>query len=684
MKTNMMQSTKLFIGGLSVLGLLSACSGDSTYDFEPAKANRISKIAVAPVFDPSNGQLPLPNDLLFLGSTDGTLNIPGVADDTNFSDPQVALNTLDGFSTIEPIVANFAQQPNQPSTILLDATTVVLQDTVRVFEVTRAASGAVTGIVEELAANSVAAQLIPVPNEDGSITSLNGTSLAVVPVVPLKESTTYMVMVTNGLQDENGTAIQANATFRLAAGKTDLVGEAAGLQVLIRAMLAAGASAGVTPENVILAWSFTTQSTTPVLQSVYDAAISSPSPITVAATGLDTSALSESSPGLADIYAGRITLPYYLSAPSAENPTAPLGAFWRNASGSYLTPLDNTPIAQSNVEVPVLLTKPKGIPPTGGWPIAIFQHGITRNRTDMLAIADAMAAAEFAVVAIDIPMHGITEDNAAMAGFRVGGIERTFDVDYVNNETSAPGPDGVQDSSGAHFYNLANLLNTRDNTRQAIADLFTLSASVGSIADVNPSRKVFIGHSLGAIVGTSMLGFDNSFAGATLLSPGAGLSRLLAGSPTFGPTIQAGLAGAGVTTPADLNSFLNAAQAAVDSADPINHAARISPDTNIHLVQIDNDNVVVNNLAGFPLVGTEAIARVMQLPSVSTTTLGSGFVRFATGYHGSVLTPADSNPDDDITAEQAGAAFLELQSQTSAFAASGTIIISNEAIIVSE
>jgi len=682
MKSNMMQSTKLFIGAVSVLGLLSACSGDSTYDFEPAKANRISQIAVAPVFDPSNGQLPLPNDLLFLGSTDGTLNIPGVADDTNYGDPQVALNTLDGFSTIEPIVANFAQQPDEPSTILLDASTVVLQDTVRVFEVTRAASGAVTGIVEELAADKVAAQLIPLPNADGTITSPNGTSLAVVPIVPLKESTTYMVMVTNGLQDENGTAIQANATFRLAAGETDLVGEAAGLQGLIRAMLAAGASAEVSPDDVILAWSFTTQSITPTLQAVKDAAVSSP--ITVAATGLDTSALSESSPGLADIYAGRMTLPYYLSTPSTENPTAPLNAFWQNASGSFLTPIDNTPVAQTNVEVPVLLTKPKGTAPAGGWPIAIFQHGITRNRTDMLAIADAMAAAQFAVVAIDIPMHGITEDNTVMAGFRVGGIERTFDVDYVNNETSAPGPDGVQDSSGTHFYNLANLLNTRDNTRQAIADLFTLSASVGTIADINPAQKVFIGHSLGAIVGTSMLGFDNSFVNATLLSPGAGLSRLLAGSPTFGPTIQAGLAGAGVTTPEDLNSFLNAAQAAVDSADPINHAARISADTNVHLVQIDNDVVVVNNLAGFPLVGTEAIARVMQLPPVSTTTQGSGFVRFATGYHGSVLTPADSNPDDDITAEQAGAAFLELQSQTSRFAATGTIIISNEDIIVSE
>ena len=43
---------------------------------------------------------------------------------------------------------------------------------------------------------------------------------------------------------------------------------------------------------------------------------------------------------------------------------------------------------------------------------------------------------------------------ALPAPFRVG--EPTFNVDYVNNTTTAPGPDGVADSSGQHFINLAS------------------------------------------------------------------------------------------------------------------------------------------------------------------------------------------------------------------------------------
>ena len=58
-------------------------------------------------FDPAAGAIPFPNNLLFSGSTDGTLNIP-VADPDNLADPRVAMNGLDGFSTVAPLTANFS------------------------------------------------------------------------------------------------------------------------------------------------------------------------------------------------------------------------------------------------------------------------------------------------------------------------------------------------------------------------------------------------------------------------------------------------------------------------------------------------------------------------------------------------------------------------------------------------
>src|SRR3954447_7718682 len=94
-------------------------------------------------FDPATGIVPFPTNLLLLGSTDLTLNIPS-ADPTDFGDPKVAMSALDGFSTVAPWSTSF----NAP----IDATSLVPGDTVRVFEVTLSGpGGGVTGIVRELA-----------------------------------------------------------------------------------------------------------------------------------------------------------------------------------------------------------------------------------------------------------------------------------------------------------------------------------------------------------------------------------------------------------------------------------------------------------------------------------------------------------------------------------------------------
>lgn len=684
MNSPMKNSIKVIAISAVSIGVLASCSSDTDYNFESSEL-RQQNAAAASIgdYDPAGGVFPLPNDLLFTGSEDGTLNIP-VDDPTDFSNPIVALNTLDGFSTIEPIVASFGDTfagnfgvagedlPIQP----IDAETVAIGDSVRVFEVSTGAQGQVTGVIGELDATQMLATLVPGDPAGNSV----GSQMALVPLQPLSENTTYMALVTNGVADVTGNPLAAGFSFQTLAGPADLSGTSGQLQGLIRAMLGAGAAAGVSADSVVLSWTFKTQSITPVLQTLK--ANATASPIALVDTQIDTGALSPASPNLADIFAGQMSVPYYLDVPSETNPLAPLQTFFTNASGSFLTPLDNAPVVKETVNIPVLMAKPKGDVPETGWPIAIFQHGITRSRADMLAIADAMANAGFATIAIDIPMHGIAASDAA-AGFRLEGSERTFDVDFVDNTTGAPGPDGTADASGTHFYNLSNLLNTRDNTRQAVADLFTLSASVGTIDDIDPSRKVFIGHSLGAIVGTTFLAFDDSVSTATLAVGGGGLPRILANSPAFGPRIAAGLASAGVDiNSADGNSFLNAAQTVVDSVDPINHAAAAGMNTTVHMVQINGDSVVINNLPGFPLVGTEPLARVMGLGQVTATTAGSGFVRFNTGYHGSLLSPEDTNPDDDRDAAAAQAVFLELQTQVATFAASnGNIVIGNPAIV---
>ncbi|HSD89982.1 MAG TPA: hypothetical protein VLB44_20770, partial [Kofleriaceae bacterium] len=60
--------------------------------------------------------------------------------------------------------------------------------------------------------------------------------------------------------------------------------------------------------------------------------------------------------------------------------------------------------AQAKLGVLVLI--PQGTAPAEGFPTVIFQHGITRSRNDVLAVAGALTAQGYAVVSMDAVAHG--------------------------------------------------------------------------------------------------------------------------------------------------------------------------------------------------------------------------------------------------------------------------------------
>ena len=159
------------------------------------------------VFDPAAGQVPFPTNLLFSGSTDGTLNIP-VDDPTNLADPRVAMNELDGFSTVAPLTANFSST--------LKADTVKAGSTVRVFEVTLTQSFGVAEVKRELRAGTdYSANLLP---QDANQTTLN-----IHPLLPLKPKTGYLVVLTDGIQDSGGFNASPSQTYALTKLTTPLV-----------------------------------------------------------------------------------------------------------------------------------------------------------------------------------------------------------------------------------------------------------------------------------------------------------------------------------------------------------------------------------------------------------------------------------------------------------------------------
>lgn len=660
------------IFSVSVVAGVSAlygCSDTSTYDFANSLATVQQQAAEAaasapPValFDPASGDIPFPNSLLFSGSQDGTLNIPldeGV-DPTDLTVPQVSLNMLDGFSTTSPITMQLGGD--------IQADSVVLGETVRIFEVQTTESGAVTQVLSELNAGQVAVSLV-------------GNTVAVVPLFPLNESADYMVLATNGIMSTSGSALTPSSSFVLASGSIELTGPAAALEPvrqLTNAMFAAVAEE-VDTSTIVQAFSFKTQSITPVMQAVKSA--SSAQPITIAPTGLNTKNVNDALAGIADIYIGTLDIPYYRTAPANANDIAGINSYWQGQADSPLTRFNPTPVAKSVQTIPVLMTVPNAnsgnAVPDGGWPVTIFVHGITRNRSDLLAVADSLAQAGIASIAIDLPMHGITDDtnslSAAVSPFN--DTERTFAIDLVNNESGASGPDGIVDDSGRHFYSPLYLLATRDNLRQSAADLMVLSASIANITavQVNSSRKTIIGYSLGGAAATPFMAFADSINAASLAMPAAGLVGTTIASEAFGPAIIAGLSASGIEEgTAAFEQFKVAAQTVVDSGDAINFGAMAAQNMPIHITEVIGDTTVPNAVAGAPLVGTSALARVMGLAATSQDTTESAIVRFTEGDHGTLLSP-----------ESSLAATVEMQTQIATFAASsgGLIKVTNADVV---
>ncbi len=695
--------------------LLAACSSSSNspraVPQEPARNDDGSIVTgiITARFDPTNRVLPFPTNLLLSGTRDLTLNIP-VANPNNFGDPQVALNALDGFGTVAPWSFSLNATPNPAS--------LTGGQAIKVFEVALTGpGGGVTRVIRELAspAEFVVAQ---------ASTDPTGQTVAIVPTRPLKPLTSYMAVVTDDVRDARGNDATPDQTYFLTKRTTALCVNNTSTDPLIPTANAcaleplrqltnsqeiAAAAAGVPREDIVLSWVATTQATSTVLQA-NQGVVPTQIAMKLGATGQNTSVAGL--PPVADIYIGVLPIRYFLEAPSAQNPTAVLTTFWRAQAGNYLAPFANLgldptstnvtfanpfPVPRSTQNVPVMMTVPNAnsgkTKPASGWPVVIFNHGITRNRTDMLGVSATLAAQGFVVVAIDQPLHGLPPTNPfniENSPFGAESTERTFDVDLINNTTGAPGPDGRIDDSGAHFINLGSLLTSRDNIRQSVLDLVQLAKAIpnssydgDSTVDFDGSRISFVGQSLGSIVGTIFLAVEPSVNTGVLSVPGGGIARLLDGSATFGPRIRAGLAASGVTagTPT-FDSFMGAAQTVIDSADPVNYTFASTTDRLLAHLIVGNgttslpDQVVPVSVAGAPLSGGEPLVRLLGLSAITATTQSAsgirGVTRFTAGEHGSLLSPTAS-----------AAATVEMQGEMASMLVSGgtAVQVSNTSVI---
>src|SRR5690606_25947590 len=352
-------------------------------------------------------------------------------------------------------------------------------------------------------------------------------------------------------------------------------------------------------------------------------------------------------------------------------------------------------VKESSHSVPVLISAPRAemlnpaLDPGDNFtdcasplPAVIYQHGITSNRGTLMAIADTLASQCIVGVAIDMPKHGIAPDDAQFAAlfqlqaFLSGSAEgeRLVKVASPLTECQAgagaaiPGSTDFYCPSGDNFVNLTNLANARDTLRQAVVDLHTVYRALneGSGLDAGTIGATigdihFAGVSLGAMVGTPFVAQNGTLSTALFNVGGGGIAKILDGSPTFEPSITAGLFNAaGLVKPSgNYEAFMIIAQAMVDSMDPINFAEQAAASgTPILAQEVLGDLVVPNNVFGTSfgpawglvaqtgqtgfLTGQNASTVPVGLAGTDPLTQGTGFALIAGAVEAGMLPAANA------------------------------------------
>jgi dienelactone hydrolase len=197
-------------------------------------------------------------------------------------------------------------------------------------------------------------------------------------------------------------------------------------------------------------------------------------------------------PAVAELLAPQAALGV-LALPELRGPD---GTIALDASG---TP---QPVGETRPGIAVALPA-AGEPP---YPLVLFQHGGGQDKLDLFQLAGPLAAAGFALAAIDLPYHG----DRAPAG---GGS----DLDMLDFD---------------------DLLATRDNFRQAAADHMAvlagipalnaaLESTLGVTGALDEQRLFYMGLSLGAISGSLTFASSRELDAAALFVGAGGFSRIV-------------------------------------------------------------------------------------------------------------------------------------------------------------
>ncbi|GEJ57702.1 hypothetical protein [Anaeromyxobacter diazotrophicus] len=699
-----------------------------TFQIAPAKAG------AAVVTDASAGVVPLPSDLLLDPATGGKTIVNNPA----FGALASGIATLDGFSTTAmeltqtsaPVVASTV---SASSVFLYDLSNPAAPVRLKEVKETISAGGAGAAFVAEPYQMTVkptgattTAACGPTDDPAGCFSPAIGLQPAVpVPLgatgpylalPPLKEGTEYAVLITDGVLSAPATVggakppLQGSTLSRILLfdsplvdkdGKSQVPGQsdatAAGLEQIRQGVGAAAkalqAEKGIAKSHVVLGYTFRTQTIT-------DASLR--------LAAYPYSAASKFVPG-AKV---DVTATLKGAATAKGIPTTGVQAFWTvpfftknpiDVATGALNP-DNS--KWTDASLTALVVVPNG--PKQGAPLVVFQHGLTGDKGNVLAIASTLASAGFVTAAIDAPLHGDrayckadAECVCAAGGTGCNPKCNLFPAGAQGDTASGVCSAGAVPCSGTlvsagacttsvsgNFFVSGNLFRTRDALRESILDTSALvlalappSTPSGTFATdlaaagvtIDPSKVYWVGQSLGGILGTLNTAANPRISKAVLNVPGGTLTDVFTQSPTFAPQLTPILTSLGITvgTPQYLQ-FLQVAKLALDGGDPVNFGGHLTGDTAHPTLkdllaskpnqsaksvfgQVATGDTVIPNPFNYELLGN-----VFTSPQPDLTKSASNVSTYSSGggaaTHGFLLD--FTNPTLTLTAQGDAAAFL--------------------------
>lgn len=547
-------------------------------------------------FDPANKVIPFPNDLLM---ANGRVNLPAdPADDPSTASTKLQLNELDGFSTTAGIVTEMGASVGAADG-RLDAVTILPNN----FLLVNMANTAETVEVDVRCRSCGRGTALPPGTEPDQ--------LAIVPRQPLRSHTRYAVFWFRAAKELGGeTFANTGSIFALMRLRSPLFVNGAStvpsvdpltasllepLRLQTQELLAITDAKNIAREDILLAWSFTTQTTTEPLAALRNKpqewALSTVP--TDTPTPMDFSLLAQASAFTGVDWHSRIRSINEVSIPSGlalSNGTEidPVTGTSVSTDAQFSTQTLTTPRPETLRVMIALPTQPRLS--DGRIPVVIFQHGLGGHRRNAAIIANNIAKKGYATVAIDAPFHGERSYCRSNVDCATGSCTNNrCPGGYATSDQLT----GTPDISGVGFASGTNPFATRDHFRQQIIDLAQLIRSLqnttdglGSLAIIDDPATTtrterldattvrYIGQSLGGIIGTMALAAIPEISAATLNVPGADPVQVTQTSPRFAPQKQqldAYLAGRGIPVGSQkYEDFMDTARWILDPADPQN------------------------------------------------------------------------------------------------------------------